>query len=46
MTPDDADYARLWLLVNSINGNRYDAYQTKTERPIAMLALDRRATSA
>ena len=41
VTPDDPDYARLWLLVNSINGNRYDAYQSKTERPIAMVALDR-----
>ena len=46
VTPDDADYTRLWLLVNAINGNRYDAYQTMTERPIAMLALDRRSTSA
>jgi deazaflavin-dependent oxidoreductase (nitroreductase family) len=44
VTPDDADYARLWLLVNSINGNRYDGYQTMTERPIAMVALERRAT--
>jgi deazaflavin-dependent oxidoreductase (nitroreductase family) len=42
VTPDDPDYARLWQLVNSINGNRYDAYQAMTERPIAMLALDRR----
>ena len=41
VTPDDPDYTRLWLLVNSINGNRYDSYQTMTERPIAMLALDR-----
>jgi deazaflavin-dependent oxidoreductase (nitroreductase family) len=42
VTPDDADYTRLWQLVNSINGNRYDAYQTKTERPIAMVVLERR----
>src|ERR1700730_234868 len=27
---EDPDYARLWKLVNSINGNRYDAYQAKT----------------
>ena len=46
VAPDDADYARLWLLVNSINRNRYDAYQSMTERPIVMVALDRRATSA
>ena len=41
VTPEDADYVRLWLLVNSINGNRYDGYQSMTERPIAMVALDR-----
>jgi deazaflavin-dependent oxidoreductase (nitroreductase family) len=37
----DADYVRLWKLVNSINGNRYDAYQAKTSRPIAMVVVDR-----
>jgi deazaflavin-dependent oxidoreductase (nitroreductase family) len=42
VTPDDADYVRLWKLVNSINGNRYDGYQSKTTRPIAMVALERR----
>jgi deazaflavin-dependent oxidoreductase (nitroreductase family) len=41
VTPDDADYVRLWKLVNSINGNRYDGYQAKTTRPIAMVALTR-----
>ena len=41
VTPDDADYTRLWKLVNAVNGNRYDAYQAKTARPIAMVALDR-----
>jgi len=41
VTPDDADYARLWQLVNSINHNRYDAYQAKTSRPIAMVVLER-----
>jgi deazaflavin-dependent oxidoreductase (nitroreductase family) len=40
--PDDADYARLWRLVNSINHNRYDAYQAKTLRPIALVVLERR----
>jgi F420H(2)-dependent quinone reductase len=38
---EDPDYARLWQLVNSINGNRYDAYQAKTTRPIPMVALER-----
>ena len=41
VTPDDPDYARLWLLVNSINGNRYDGYQSLTARPIAMVVLER-----
>lgn len=39
---DDPDHARLWKLVNSINGDRYDAYQRKTSRPIPVVALDRR----
>jgi deazaflavin-dependent oxidoreductase (nitroreductase family) len=38
---DDADYARLWKLVNDKNGNRYDAYQKKTTRPIPVVALSR-----
>ena len=42
VTPDDADHVRLWKLVNSINHNRYDAYQAKTTRPIAMVVLERR----
>ena len=41
VTPDDDDYARLWQLVNAVNGNRYDAYQAKTSRPIAMVVLAR-----
>lgn len=43
VTPDDADHVRLWKLVNSINHDRYDAYQAKTTRPIAMVVLDRAA---
>ncbi len=39
--PSDADYARLWKLVNDNNGNRYDAYQKKTTRPIPIVALSR-----
>lgn len=35
----DQDYARLWKLVNDQNGNRYDAYQKKTTRPIPVVAL-------
>jgi deazaflavin-dependent oxidoreductase (nitroreductase family) len=42
VTAEDADYARLWQLVNSVNGNRYDVYQSKTGRPIAMLVLEPR----
>jgi deazaflavin-dependent oxidoreductase (nitroreductase family) len=37
----DPDYARLWKLVNDKNGNRYDAYQQKTTRPIPLVALTR-----
>jgi deazaflavin-dependent oxidoreductase (nitroreductase family) len=35
----DPEYDRLWRLVNDKNGNRYDAYQRKTERPIPLLTL-------
>jgi hypothetical protein len=41
--PDDADYARLLKLVNDNNGNRHDAYQKKTTRPIPLVALRRTA---
>lgn len=41
VTPDHADYTRLWQLVNAINGNRYDAYQSMTTRPIALVVLER-----
>ena len=37
----DPDYARLWKLVNDKNGNRYNAYQKKTTRPIPLVALTR-----
>lgn len=39
VTPDDDDYSEIWRLVNSVNGNRYDAYQAKTRRPIAVVVL-------
>ena len=35
----DADYERLWRLVNEKNHGRYDQYQKKTDRPIAMVVL-------
>jgi F420H(2)-dependent quinone reductase len=37
--PDDPDYARLWQIVNKNNSNRYEAYQTKTSRPIPVVVL-------
>ena len=37
--PDNPDYARLWQIVNKNNGNRYEAYQTKTSRPIPVVVL-------
>jgi F420H(2)-dependent quinone reductase len=38
---DDPEYARLWQLVNRVNGNRYDAYQSQTARPIPVVVLER-----
>jgi deazaflavin-dependent oxidoreductase (nitroreductase family) len=37
--PDDADYQRLWQIVNKNNGNRYEGYQKKTTRPIPVVVL-------
>jgi F420H(2)-dependent quinone reductase len=39
--PADPDYTRLWQIVNKNNSNRYEAYQTKTSRPIPVVALKR-----
>jgi deazaflavin-dependent oxidoreductase (nitroreductase family) len=39
LLPDAPDYARLWQLVNKNNSNRYDGYQSRTDRPIAIIAL-------
>ncbi len=39
--PDDPDYARLWRIVNDNNANRYDGYQARTTRPIAIVRLRR-----
>jgi len=37
--PGDADYSRLWQIVNKNNGNRYTGCQEKTSRPIPVVAL-------
>ncbi|CQD19231.1 deazaflavin-dependent nitroreductase family protein [Mycobacterium lentiflavum] len=37
--PDDPDYARLWQIVNKNNANRYEGYQSRTSRPIPIVAL-------
>jgi deazaflavin-dependent oxidoreductase (nitroreductase family) len=37
--PDNAEYARLWTLVNDRNHGRYDQYQAKTSRRIALVRL-------
>lgn len=39
VTPGDADYARLWTIVNQNNAYRYDRYQSRTPRPIPIFAL-------
>lgn len=40
--PQDAEYAKLWQLVNDNNAHRYDAYQRRTSRPIPVIVLTRR----
>jgi deazaflavin-dependent oxidoreductase (nitroreductase family) len=35
----DADYERLWRLVNDANKGRYDGYQKKTARPIPLVSV-------
>jgi F420H(2)-dependent quinone reductase len=37
--PDDPGYARLWQLVNDGNHGRYQRYQAKTSRPLALLVV-------
>ena len=37
--PDNPDDKRIWQIVNKNNGNRYEAYQTKTSRPIPVVVL-------
>jgi hypothetical protein len=38
---EDADYARLWRIANEMPGNkgRYDGYQKRTARRIAVVVL-------
>ena len=37
--PDNADYPRLWRIVNANNSDRYTAYQKKTPRSIPVIRL-------
>jgi deazaflavin-dependent oxidoreductase (nitroreductase family) len=39
LEPGDDEYERLWRLVNDNNHGRYDAYQRKTARPIALVVV-------
>lgn len=39
IAPDDSDYPRMWELVNKNNANRYSGYQSRTSRPIPVIAL-------
>lgn len=39
LLPADADYERLWQLVNDHNRNRYEGYQKLTSRPIPLVVL-------
>jgi deazaflavin-dependent oxidoreductase (nitroreductase family) len=39
LEPGEERYERLWRLVNEANHRRYDAYQAKTKRPIALVVI-------
>jgi deazaflavin-dependent oxidoreductase (nitroreductase family) len=39
LEPGDQDYDRLWRLVNDNNHDRYDGYQSRTSRPIALIVV-------
>lgn len=39
VVPGDADYERLWDIVNKNNADRYRAYQRATTRPIPVVVL-------
>jgi len=39
LEPSDADYQRLWEIVNANNHDRYTAYQRQTSRPIPVVVI-------
>jgi deazaflavin-dependent oxidoreductase (nitroreductase family) len=39
LTKDDPDFDRIWRTVNDNNAGRYDQYQSRTRRPIPVVAL-------
>lgn len=39
ISPEHADYARLWTVVNRKARGRYDRYQRQTDRPIELVRL-------
>lgn len=39
VAPGDADYTRLWDIVNANNRDWYRGYQTRTSRPIPVIVL-------
>jgi F420H(2)-dependent quinone reductase len=39
LEPADPDYQRLWKIVNDNNGDRYTAYQERTDRPIPVVVI-------
>jgi deazaflavin-dependent oxidoreductase (nitroreductase family) len=39
LNPGDADYARLWRIVNDASGGRYESNRDKTSRPIPVVVL-------
>ena len=39
LEPADADYERLWKIVNANNHDRYSAYQKQTARPIPIIIV-------
>jgi deazaflavin-dependent oxidoreductase (nitroreductase family) len=43
--PKDAEYERLWALVNDNSHGRYERYQSKTDRPIELVKLRRRSSA-
>ena len=41
--PDDPEYTRRWKAVDKVNSGRYTQYQTRTDRPIAVVVLSPRS---